>query len=550
MGGGEKNRLFISHGPATASWTAELASALTELDATVTPASAADVAPGGGIRDAVGRMIEDSDAIVLLVSPMSTAQENFEWSEALQAQWRNESRVLVPVLLDGALPPPFLRGIPHLEASLEQAPDEKTAGWILRQLERPPAAPDADAVVAPMLAQPWIDHLGEEIDTRSDFLRRLDAIIATLLEEKPDEDELREHRAELKRSLGTTQEPKELALTHLNVGIIDLQLRDFDSALDNLNTALDICEAGAGDGYPNRVSILIPLADTLAEMEEFADALKKLRQAIELRTDEDGGESPRVIAVKQELGAMLVRAHEFKEAAEVLAHTLSANQRELGKGHPKVEANKMWLAIAEEHLDNADSSTATDFLGLEPLTKVTRLVGLGYTMIEIGDFCGAQTALSRAVKLAEEGLNMPLPVKATCRFYNGIALCKSRQWADAAEQLRMAAEANKEAGIEEGWAASMFYLGTALRSCGRTDEAVRVLTDSLSSADSLYGHRSPEAAENLYSLGLALRDGGEFGEARERIDSAVRIASELAGNADPRVRKYQRALTRLDRVAA
>ena len=257
-----------------------------------------------------------------------------------------------------------------------------------------------------------------------------------------------------------------------------------------------------------------------------------------------------MVALKQELGAMLVRAGEFEEAAEVLAHTLSPNQRELGERHPKVEANKMWLAIAEEHLDDPDSSTATDFLGLEPLTKVTRLVGLGYTMIEIGDFCGAQTALFRAVKLAEEGSSMPLPVKATCRFYNGIALLKSRQWVDAAEQLRLAAEANKEAGIDEAWAASMFYLGTALRSCGRTDEAVDALTESLSSADDLYGDSSPEAAENLYSLGLALRDRGEFDEAKERIDRAVRIASGLAGDADPRVRKYQRALTRLNRVAA
>jgi tetratricopeptide (TPR) repeat protein len=543
-------QLFISHGPVAAPWAAKLASALTRSGTEVVVTSASLAVPGEGVREAAGRMIEAAGAIVLLVSPIPTAQENFEWSETLHAHWRDESKVLVPVLLDGALSPPFLRGIPHLDESLERPPDGRTADWILRQLGRSPAAPGANEVVAPMLAQPWIDHLGEEIDTRSDFLRRLDAIIATLMEEKPDEDELREHRAELKSSIGTTQEPKELALTHLNLGIIDLQLRDFDLALTNLNTALDICEAGAEEGYPNRVSILIPLADTLAEMEKFADALMKLRRAIELRTEEDGGESPRVIAVKQELGAMLVRAQQYEEAAEVLAHTLAANQRELGGRHPKVEANKMWLAIAEEHLDDPDSSTATDFLGLEPLTKVTRLIGLGYTMIEIGDFCGAQTALFRAVKLAEEGSSVPLPVKATCRFYNGIALLKTRQWEEAVKQLRLAAEANKEAAIEEAWAASMFYLGTALRSCGRTDEAVEALTESLSSADDLYGQHSPEAAENLYSLGLALRDQGDPTGARERIDTAVRIASELAGETDPRVRKYQRALTRLDQIAA
>ncbi|MGB7686037.1 MAG: toll/interleukin-1 receptor domain-containing protein [Solirubrobacterales bacterium] len=533
MGGGKAKKIFISHGVSAMQWAEELAAALQAADPDFVATRALDIPPGSDSAKWLRQAVQDSDVIVLLVVADSGGDDRYQWTEVLQEHWRDQAKPLVPVLLDGASPPPFLKGLSFLDAELDQPPGG-VADWILARMEESSPA----------------SRVEHEIDTRTQLLKRLDASIAALSAEQPDEEELREHREALERSCGEELGVKELALAHLNIGLIDLELRDHPEALKHLHEALEICEAAAIEGYPNRVSILIPLSDTLAEMEEFNDALKRLREAAAIRAEEDGGESPGVIAIKQELGALLVRARNYSEAVEVLSHTLEVNQRELGPTHPRVEANKLWLSLAQEHLDSGESSAGAEFLGVEPVTRVTSLVGLGYLMIQSDDLCGAQAALGRAVQLADGDPQIPAPIQASCWFYNGVALCRTRQWKEAVEELRKAAEANKELHIDEGWAKSMFHLGTALRSRGDTDEAVRVLSEVLSAAGDIYGGRSSEVADGLYNLGLALRDKGEYEGARAKIEEAASMISALAGSYDPRVIKYRRILSRLDQVAA
>jgi tetratricopeptide (TPR) repeat protein len=552
MRGGKKKTLFITHGAAVALWADELDTMLAKKMPEIDIESSSDLAPGEVVSDEISQLIREAYAITLLIGAEPTKDEQHQWAEVLQAYWDDQSKLLLAILFDDASPPPFLRGFPVHRIPLSNRPGDAVVTWIVRCLEGSPAAssPVILESVSSSPSQPWSSRLNDDVDTRSPLLRRLDATISALSEERPDEEELRENRKALLKSCQERQDPKSLALAHLNIGLIDFELREHEMALDHLNNALEICESAPGEEYPNRTSILIPLAETFAEKEDFGKAISRMKQAADLRIAEEGPESPAVTEIHQELGALLVRAKRYEEAAELLAKTLEVNYRELGTQHPQVAANEMWLSVAQEELHQRDPSTPAGTLGDEPLKKVTRLLGIGYTLIAIDDLCGAQGALSRAVKLAKISPEIPDPIKASCHFYNGIALYKTRQYPYATKELRAAADDSRRAGIEDGWAASMFYLGSALQANGNTDDAVQVLTEVLPEVKRLFGKSSVEVADNLYNLGLALQDQGDRKAARQRIEAAVRIGSEIDGVDDPRVGKYQRGLERLDRVAA
>lgn len=549
MGDAARKTLFISHSADMRELAMGISSALMESDSNsnLSVLTAAEALDGGNAGEAIRHVLGEADAVALIVTAETEPFAQYQWTEVLQSYWQDQSMRLLPVLVGDAEPPLFLQGLRSLAVEPDAEPAEP-AEWIVSQLAGDAGEPDPAEAPEVELLQPWVPRLADKFDTRSRLLRRLDATIATLSEEQPDEEELREHREQLMDSCKERHDPKELALAYLNIGVIDLELRDHDAALEHLGRALKICEADpGGDGYPNRVSILIPLAATLAEMQQFAEALERLREAARIRAEADGSESRGVIAIKQELGAMLVRAREYEEAIDVLTHTLELNRRDLGRAHPRVEANELWLSLAQEKLDGGDSTTADRLLGIKPLTKVTSLLGIGYTMNQMDKLCEAQAALHRAVQLAEDP-QIPAPIRASCHYYNGVALAKSRQWKDAVEELHKACAAHSREDIPKGWAASMFQLGNALRSAGQTDKAVDILEEVLDAAGEIYGPVSAEVAENHYNLGLALRDREDLDAARRHIEAAVKTISSLAGENDPRAVKYRRTLARLNRV--
>jgi tetratricopeptide (TPR) repeat protein len=493
-------------------------------------------------KQAISASVAKADGYVLLISEKSSEFERFEWGAALQSRWQDEAKPLLPVLLD-AEAPAFVVGLPAILAVADTPVEDLCADIRSAVSKASSLTADSHAEEEKMRLLPLPSD-----DSRSRLIERLDATIGALSEEKPDDEQLAEHRAALEIACSGQTDEKGRALANLNIGLIDLQLRDHYSALTHLNRALEICEEAGVEDYPNRVSILLPLAQAMEELNLYGDAQNALTSAAQIRAGEEGSEAPAVIAINHELGSLLVRAGDYGRAEPLLVETLKANRRALGDSHPRVEANELWLSLAREQLYG--SCPQLDLLrARHPIERVMRVLGLGYTLMAVGDLVGARAALNRAVLLAESDDSIKSGFRASCWFYLGVTQLRFGDAEEAIVALAKASEYNVEPGFEEGWVVSRYHLGLAYRAGGDPDAAAEIFERVLADAAEVLGPGHRLLAETLYYLGLIHRDGGQLASAEIRLREAALLGAETFGADDPRVAKYSRALERL-RAAA
>jgi len=78
-----------------------------------------DIKPGDLWTSAIEKALREASGVVFLIEPKQTvaSRQGLEWSSALEATWEQPTKVLIPLLLGGAEPPPFLRDRTALRVS-------------------------------------------------------------------------------------------------------------------------------------------------------------------------------------------------------------------------------------------------------------------------------------------------------------------------------------------------------------------------------------------------------------------------------------------------
>ena len=108
--GGSFMDVFLSHSREMTQFAKDLSKALqkqgisTWLDSTGLRSLSL-----GSKRAAVKSALREARGIVFLVDAGHRSNPNWDWPEALEAAWEQPRKALIPVLLEGAELPPFLR---------------------------------------------------------------------------------------------------------------------------------------------------------------------------------------------------------------------------------------------------------------------------------------------------------------------------------------------------------------------------------------------------------------------------------------------------------
>ena len=86
-----------------------------------------DLRPGQVWQDEIERALENARSFLILVSPGSRASswQEAEWRAVLAKVWSDSGKRLIPVVVGGTEPPPFLRNW----VSLLVDPDAEPANW-------------------------------------------------------------------------------------------------------------------------------------------------------------------------------------------------------------------------------------------------------------------------------------------------------------------------------------------------------------------------------------------------------------------------------------
>src|SRR4051812_25809657 len=129
-------RVFISHGRETVDVARGLASHL--RNAGINPWLAEiSITPGDPVATSIRNALAHADAAVLLIGPSEpTAWVRAEWSMILDASWRSALTRIVPMSVDGAELPGFLRAQQAVHVTSEPETWESAFAQVLSTLLR------------------------------------------------------------------------------------------------------------------------------------------------------------------------------------------------------------------------------------------------------------------------------------------------------------------------------------------------------------------------------------------------------------------------------
>ena len=92
-----------------------------------------DLKPGQLWKDKIEQAVERAHSFVILLSPRRRASRwnESEWQAALTSVWSDSNKMILPVMVGGTEPPPFLRNW----VSLNIAADAETVEWTSQVLQ-------------------------------------------------------------------------------------------------------------------------------------------------------------------------------------------------------------------------------------------------------------------------------------------------------------------------------------------------------------------------------------------------------------------------------
>lgn len=140
-----------------------------------------------------------------------------------------------------------------------------------------------------------------------------------------------ERAIDLRTALG---DPSLVASSMNNLGIVQLEREDFETARDLFQRAYDIMAAERGADHPDVTNPLGNLATAYLRLGEFARAEEGLERARRIQVATFGPEHPRVLITDHTIGTLQAKRGEFEDALASFQRVVALGDRLLGPDHP------------------------------------------------------------------------------------------------------------------------------------------------------------------------------------------------------------------------
>jgi len=529
---GAEQRVFISHSAESRAVALRLGEYLQErgwessIETHLTPTQS--------WQEAVAEAIEEASAVILLVGSEPSEALRFEWSLALRAGWAKEGKKVVPVLLLGADIPSFLRGVAavRLTDDVDEEGFERIFHLIGSQAGDEPSRDVADGQA----------RLSERLDQAVEALRR----------DSPNKEELREHRKELATSLEAAASSSKGVLC-LSIGLIDVELGDLESARRHLESALREVEAEDPLIEDRLMTVLMPLGDVQAELGDYDAAVVSFERVRAIQSERKLGPAGEA-ATLQELGVALVQADRPEEAKAHLSKALEISRTEFGLRHPRVSVLELWLAIAAEACEDYEAAKRIyeeSLASREEVdpgdldTQVSKLLGLGHALDQLGDLEGSRQSFRRALDLTERE-EVDVESLMTACVALGSVEKRRGNLAEARKMFERATEVHEaHAGPAHVLAFSQLMLGRTLFEMSDLQAAKKPLTEALLTGEEAGSSAAETVANALFMLGLVAKEEGDKAQAEKRFRQAIDHLSQSDPTDERRLGEFRRALDEL-----
>jgi tetratricopeptide (TPR) repeat protein len=495
--------------------------------------------PGQDWRESVERALEAAQAVILLVGPEPPSDTvRSEWSMVLESLWDDkEGKVLLPLVLDDAPLPPFLRG----HQTLHFSSDAVDAGSF--------------AEVAAQLKQGY-EGAGEgsepDEDDYSALFKRVESAISELEREESDDEVLQGNRDALQAYLQRLEnssdlDPGSLAVSSSALGMLDVALGDYGSAKSAFESALDAYRKSEEVSEGELAPIYNALGKSLMLLGDSEAAAAKFEQGLDLQGGFDP-DSPAAAATLYNLGTALCQSEEFARAVPILEKSLGITKQVLGELHPTVKAIALTLGHALLEAGDAEAArTVYSELGDQAEDDVMLAdtsFGLGKALRQLGDVEQSREVLEKSLQASRTAYGDDDFKVAGVAYQLALSQEELGRSAEAVELYELALRGAAEQGNATGVANILLGLGIALRRRGDVPASIIRFEQALGLLEKSASDRGTEA-DVYYQLAISLRESGDLPRADECLRRAIELGRLVYGNDHPRVGKYERASLRL-----
>ena len=337
-----------------------------------------------------------------------------------------------------------------------------------------------------------------------------------------------------------------VATTINNLGLVDLELGEYDEAESYLSEALYLRQELLGDKHSDVASSFHNLALLYQAKCNYKLAEDLFTKALILYKYLHGNQHPYVATSLNKLGEISYSQGKYSEAEQFYLGSLSIRQRQLGSNHPDVAISLNNLAAlynSQGRYEEAEPlyleaiQLSRELLGDRHPDVATNLNNLAELYRSQGKYGEAELLYQESLQLMRESLGDRHPDIATS-LNNLAELYRLQGRYEESEPFYLyAMQLSREllGDRHPDIATSLNNLALLYKSQGRYEEAELLCIQALTLRQELLGDRHPSVATSLNNLGSLYELQGRYAEAEPLFQESLQLMRELLGNGHPSV---------------
>ncbi len=331
-----------------------------------------------------------------------------------------------------------------------------------------------------------------------------------------------------------------LAQTHDELASVCYLKGDYDHALEELETALELCETDTREA----AIILDNTGSVFLRKGDHDRALECFRRSQNIHARVSGTDSPDAAAPYINIAKVLKAKGESEKALEIYFRALDIFEKQ--SGETRIPIDIIYQNIGQVYYDRAEYDQALRYFRMTLDQREKRydrdhplLADVYHNLASVhknlGDYDRSLEYYFSALRICEKRLGPEHP--QTGSNYNNIAwFFKFRgDFEQALEYYNRALEINlKKRGPEHPFTAISYgNIGSVYMNMGRYEEALESLHRGLSIQEKKLGADHPDTAGSYYSIGSVYRNMGEPEKALEHYEMSLRIREGRLGADHP-----------------
>ena len=177
-------------------------------------------------------------------------------------------------------------------------------------------------------------------------------------------------------------------------------------------------------------------------------------------------------------------------------------------------------------------------------SQVTRLIGLGHALNQLGELDGARQSLRRALDLAAEG-EVGRDSLVTVHLALGEVERERGNYAEARTLFERVIEFQQEDGDRVGIVRTRLRLGLTLLGLEEYSAARKALTEALVLGEETRGAADRMVVDALFLLGMVAKEEGDWDQAARRLRQAIELQAQHDSSNERRLDELRRVLNQV-----